>query len=104
MQRPKFPTEDPDFSMGEPALTSRTRAMDPTSHDAMLQARIWDQLQATRELDSSQVSVVVRNRGASLFGTVKDQGQRLQMQQIAAGISGVLEVTNRLRVVGQTLI
>jgi osmotically-inducible protein OsmY len=98
MPDPKFPTEDDDPALAGPELSARTRAMNPSNHDVVLQARIWEQIQATRELNASQVSVVVRNRSATLFGTVPDEGQRAQIERIAVGISGVLEVTNRLRV------
>jgi osmotically-inducible protein OsmY len=98
MPDPKFPTEEGDPSLETPPLSTRTRAMHPSSHDELLQARIWEQIRATLELDATDLSVVVRNRGATLFGTVADVGQRAQMESIAIGISGVLEVTNRLRV------
>jgi osmotically-inducible protein OsmY len=97
MQDPKFPAEEEDPNLDAPALTARTRAMNPISHDVVLQARIWDQIRATREIDASDVSVVVRNRSATLFGTAADEAQRAQMERIAVGISGVLEVTNRLK-------
>jgi osmotically-inducible protein OsmY len=87
--------EEPEL----PLLSARTRAMNPSNHDVLLQSRIWEQIRATRELDATQLSVVVRNRSATLFGTVPDEAQRAQMASIALGISGVLEVTNRLRVV-----
>ncbi|HTA93457.1 MAG TPA: BON domain-containing protein [Polyangiaceae bacterium] len=92
------PTEDEELTLELPLLSARTRAMNPSSHDVVLQARIWEQIRATRELDATQVSVVVRNRSATLFGTVADEAQRAQMAGIAARISGVLEVTNRLKV------
>jgi osmotically-inducible protein OsmY len=102
MADPKFPAEDEDMAPDTPALTSRTRAMNPSSHDVILQSRIWEQIRATRELDATEVSVVVRNRSATLFGSVADEGQRAQMASIAAGISGILEVTNRLKVAAPT--
>jgi osmotically-inducible protein OsmY len=99
MPDPKFPVEEElDGSLEVPALTSRTRSMNPSSHDVVLQSRIWEQIRATRELDASDLSVVVRNRSATLFGTVPDDGQRSQMERITLRISGVLEVTNRLKV------
>jgi osmotically-inducible protein OsmY len=97
MPDPKFPTEDDDPPLDAPVLSARTRAMNPSSHDVVLQARIWEQIRGTRELDASDLSVVVRNRSATLFGTAADEGQRHEMERIALGISGVLEVTNRLK-------
>lgn len=94
----KFPVHADDANPELPALTARTRAMNPASHDVLLQTRIWEQIRATRELDASEVSVVVRNRSATLFGTVADAGQRAELERITLGISGVLEVTNRIRV------
>jgi osmotically-inducible protein OsmY len=97
----KFPTEE-DPTLEAPALSTRTRAMNPSSHDELLQARIWEQIRATRELDATDLSVVVRNRSATLFGTVVDEGQRAQVVSIATGISGVVVVTNRLKVAAPT--
>jgi osmotically-inducible protein OsmY len=102
MPDPKFPVEDEVPALDVPVLSARTRAMDPSSHDAVLQARIWEQIRATRELDASDLSVVVRNRSATLFGTAADEGQRHELERIAHGISGVLEVTNRLKVAAPT--
>jgi len=102
MHDPKFPTEDDDSEADVPALTARTRALNPTTLDAVLEKRIWEQIRATREIDSRDLSVVVRNRGASLFGTVADEGQRAQLEGITLRISGVLGVTNRLKVAAPT--
>jgi osmotically-inducible protein OsmY len=98
MPDPKFPAEEAELSLEVPALTTRTRAMNPSSHDVVLQSRIWEQIRATRELDAMDVSIVVRNRSATLFGAVADAGQRAIIERIAVGISGVLEVTNRIKV------
>ncbi len=98
MHDPKFPTEDDEIDADLPPLSARTRALDPSSHDSMLEKRIWDQIHATRELDAHDLSIVVRNRSASLFGTVADESQRAQLERIAHGISGVLAVLNRLKV------
>jgi len=98
MPDPKFPTEDDAAADELPALSARTRALDPNTHDTLLQKRISEQIRATRELDAHDVSVVVRNRSASLFGTVADEVQRAELERIARGISGVVQVTNRLKV------
>lgn len=102
MPDPKFPSEDDERELTPPALSARTRALNPSSHDAVLQARIWEQLHATRELDAAEISVVVRNRSATLFGTIADEGQRKEVERIANGISGVLQVTNRVKVAAPT--
>jgi osmotically-inducible protein OsmY len=98
----KYPTEKDEASLELPALTARTRAMNPSSHDVVLQSRIWEQIRATREIDARDLSVVVRNRSVTLFGTAADAGQRAEMERIAHGISGVLEVINRLKVAAPT--
>ena len=90
----KFPTEVAQEI--EPSLDRPAR--NPSSHDVTLQSRIWEQIRATREIDAAELSVVVRNRCATLFGTVADEAQRAEMERIARSISGVLEVTNRLKV------
>ena len=102
MPDPKFPTEEDETNLAGPALSARTRALNPSNHDVLLQSRIWEHIRATRELDASEVSVVVRNRSATLFGTAADEGQRAQLERIALGVSGILEVTNRLRVAAPT--
>jgi osmotically-inducible protein OsmY len=102
MPHPKFPSEEPELSLDDSALSARTRAMNPSSHDVVLQSRIWEQIRATRELDPTEVSIVVRNRSATLFGTVPDAGQRATIERIAVGISGVLEVNNRIKVAAPT--
>ena len=70
--------------------------MNPVSHDVVLQIRILDQLKASPHLDASELSVVVRNRSATLFGSVPTEAQRGVAQRIATEISGIIEVTNRL--------
>jgi osmotically-inducible protein OsmY len=77
--------------------SARNRALSPLSHDAVLRVRILDQLWADPQLDSSDLSVVVRNRSATLFGSVRNESQRARAQQLATEISGIIEVTNRLR-------
>lgn len=80
-------------------LGALTRALNPVSHDVVLQIRILDQLKESAELDASDVSVVVRNRSATLFGTVPSEAQRDLAQRVTTAISGVIEVTNRLKTV-----
>jgi osmotically-inducible protein OsmY len=81
----------------DPVLGALARALNPVSHDVVLQIRILDRLKESRELDASDVSVVVRNRSATLFGTVPSEAQRELAQRITTEISGVIEVTNRLK-------
>ncbi|HEY5377347.1 MAG TPA: BON domain-containing protein [Polyangiaceae bacterium] len=83
----------------DPVLGALTRALNPVSHDVVLQIRILDQLKESAELDASDVSVVVRNRSATLFGTVPSEAQRDLAQRVTTAISGVIEVTNRLKTV-----
>ncbi|HWZ89144.1 MAG TPA: BON domain-containing protein [Polyangiaceae bacterium] len=101
MPDPKFLTEtakEVDPSVAGPTLIARSPARSPSSHDVTLQSRIWEQIRASRVIDAAELSVVVRNRSATLFGTVADEAQRAEMERIARSISGVLEVTNRLKV------
>src|SRR5882724_6865651 len=81
----------------DPELSPRARALNPVSHDVVLQIRILDQLEACSELDACDVSVVVRNRSATLFGSVPNEAQRNLAQRVASEVSGVIEVTNRLK-------
>src|ERR1700761_1987953 len=94
----KFPTEDEDSGEEIPMLSARTRALDPSTHDALLEKRIWEQIHAARELDARDLSIVVRNRSATLFGSAVDDAQRAEFERIALRISGIVEVTNRLKV------
>jgi osmotically-inducible protein OsmY len=81
----------------DPVLSARARALNPVSHDVVLQIRVLDQLKASPDLDSSDLSVVVRNRSATLFGSVGSEAERNLAQLIATEISGIIEVTNRLK-------
>jgi osmotically-inducible protein OsmY len=99
MPDPKSPAENQAPAAGEePSLGARTRAMNPISHDVVLQIRILDRLKESPELNASDLSVVVRNRSATLFGSVPTESQRNAAQYLTAEISGVIEVTNRLKV------
>ena len=91
----RAPAAGPDPVLGAP----KTWTLSPVSHDVVLQLRILDQLKASAELDASDLSVVVRNRSATLFGRVPNEPQRELAQRIATEISGVIEVTNRLTAV-----
>ena len=82
----------------EPVFSARTRALNPVSHDVVLQIRVLEKLQADPRVDASAVNVVVRNRSATLFGDALDDAQRNLMHQLAADVSGIIEVTNRLKI------
>ena len=69
----------------------------PSQHDSVLQRRIVDSIQTAAVVDASDVSVVVRNRSATLFGSVARESDRTALQRLALGVSGVIEVTNRLK-------
>ena len=69
----------------------------PSQHDSVLQRRIADSIQTAAVVDASDVSVVVRNRSATLFGSVARESDRTALQRLALGVSGVIEVTNRLK-------
>jgi osmotically-inducible protein OsmY len=86
-------------SSAEPAPNARARALDPVSHDVVLQIRILDQLNASPELAAAEIRVVVRNRSATLFGAVSSEPQRNLCQRLATEVSGIIEVTNRLKIV-----
>ena len=99
MPDPKSAAENQAPAAGEdPSLGARTRALNPVSHDVVLQIRILDRLQGSPDLRASDVSVVVRNRSATLFGSVPTELERNLAQHVTAEISGVIEVTNRLKV------
>jgi osmotically-inducible protein OsmY len=97
MPDPKSPAETQALAGLEPSLSARTFAHNPVSHDAVLQIRILDRLKGSSELDASDLSVVVRNRSATLFGSVPTEAERNLAQHLATGISGVIQVTNRLK-------
>ncbi len=82
----------------EPGFSSRTHGLNPVSHDAVLQIRILERLASDPRVDASLVNVVVRNRSATLFGSAVDEAQRSLMHALAAEVSGIIEVTNRLKV------
>jgi osmotically-inducible protein OsmY len=101
MPDPKFPVEEEPRSE-LPVLAARTHALDPSAHDGVLRQRILNLIQSTRELDASDLAVVVQNRSVTLFGTAADDGQRAELERIAKSVSGVLMVTNRLKVATPT--
>jgi osmotically-inducible protein OsmY len=102
MPHSKPPAEEEEPRLELSVLSAHRHVVPPNSHDVILQSRIWDQIRAAHEIDATGLSVVVRNRSATLFGTIADQGQRAKLESIALGISGVLEVINRLRVSAPT--
>jgi osmotically-inducible protein OsmY len=93
-----FPGNQPASVGTEPGLSARTRGLQPVSHDVVLQIRIIERLQSDARVDASTVNVVVRNRSATLFGSALSEAQRTLMHQLAAEVSGIIEVTNRLKV------
>ncbi len=98
MPETKSPAENQAPDAGpDPVLGALTRALNPVSHDVVLQIRILDQLKESAALDASEISVVVRNRSATLFGAVPSEAQRGLAERIAREISGVIEVSNRLK-------
>ena len=92
----------PPVAGAEPALSARTRGLNPVSHDVVLQIRILERLEADERVDAALVNVVVRNRSATLFGSASDEAQRSLMYTLAAEVSGIIEVTNRLKVAPPT--
>ncbi len=95
----KLVAEDQSPASGaDPVLSARTRALNPVSHDVVLQIRILDRLKASPGFNDEQVSVVVRNRSATLFGSVTSEEQKGLVQRLTAQVSGVIEVSNRLKV------
>ena len=82
----------------EPSFSARSRGLNPVSHDVVLQIRILERLEHDPRVDASLVNVVVRNRSATLFGSAVSEAQRNLMHALAAEVSGIIEVTNRLKV------
>ncbi|MEP7050574.1 MAG: BON domain-containing protein [Pseudomonadota bacterium] len=82
----------------EPGFSARTRGLNPVSHDVVLQIRILERLQGDPRVDASLVNVVVRNRSATLFGSAVTEAQRTLMHTLTTQVSGIIEVTNRLKV------
>jgi osmotically-inducible protein OsmY len=81
--------------MPEPKTAAPCSSSSP--NDALLQRRVADRLHTASEVDTSSVSVVVRNRSATLVGTVASERDRAALQRLAIGISGLVEVNNRLK-------
>lgn len=82
----------------EAGFSAQTRVSNRSGHDAILQIRILERLQTDPRVDPSMVTVVVQNRSATLFGTAVNEVQRGLMHTLAAEVSGIIEVTNRLRI------
>lgn len=64
-----------------------------------LQERIWDELHATADIDTDDVTVWVEDFVATLNGSVRSPSARLAVQQTAEHVAGVRRVINELRVV-----
>ncbi|RAK69993.1 BON domain-containing protein [Hymenobacter edaphi] len=73
----------------------RVRPARPTP-DAEMQRRTRAALQRDAYLHRVAVEVVVDNGKVSLYGTVDSQFDKQHAEQVAAGISGVIAVDNRL--------
>lgn len=79
------------------ALLSARSNFAPSPHDALLLGRISERIRAAN-VDTSELTVVVRQRSVTLFGLVPNEAQRTLVAGLALSVSGVLEVRNRLRV------
>ncbi|GAB3825977.1 BON domain-containing protein [Hymenobacter jeollabukensis] len=73
----------------------RVRPVRPTA-DAEIQRRTRAALLRDAYLHRGAVEVVVGNGKVSLYGTVDSQFEKQHAEQVAAGISGVIAVDNRL--------
>jgi hypothetical protein len=67
--------------------------------DASIEDEVCERLTRNDELDGSDVAVRVRDGEVTLAGTVADRGDRRLAEDLAAGVAGVRDVHNRLRVV-----
>jgi len=94
----KLPLDQPGAEM--PKTSVRSRALDPTTHDALLGSRIRQAFESAPEVDASDVRVVVRNRGVTLFGSVASPEQRDRIAELGRRVSGVVDLINYLKIVG----
>ena len=75
-----------------------TRVHSRDNHDATLHSRISSLLAESPAIDATDVSIVVQNRSVTLFGSAPSEAQKVLIQALASGISGVVEVRNRLKI------
>jgi len=68
-----------------------------TRSDQRLLEEICERLTADHELDASELSVSVRDSEVTLEGSVRDRHSKHLAEDLAAAVSGVREVHNRLR-------
>ena len=66
--------------------------------DARLREDICERLSEDDEVDASEVSVRVEGGEVTLEGSTETRGQKQRAELIAAGVAGVSDVHNRLRV------
>lgn len=66
--------------------------------DERLREQICERLSADDEVDASEISVRVEDGEATLEGSTETRVQKHHAELIAAGVTGVSDVHNRLRV------
>ena len=72
---------------------------DETRPQAELQQRIWDELHATLNAETSDVFVWVEDYVATLTGSVDSDPVRILVARLAGHVPGVRAVVNELHVV-----
>jgi hypothetical protein len=68
-----------------------------TRSDERIREDVCDRLSDDDEVDASEISVTVKGGEVTLEGTVTDRHSKHRAEDIAESVSGVRDVSNRLR-------
>lgn len=83
---------------GSPAM-AEDRSAGEAVNDARLEGQLWASYALNRHLNPFDLEVDVKDGKATLKGEVEESVQRDLAEEIAAGISGIDDVDNRIEVV-----
>lgn len=91
----------PGATLGLNAATGTaesSRSVGTSIKDAAISTSVKTKLLADPDVSGTKIDVDVRNKVVSLSGTVASQAQVTQAERVAAGVDGVVAVSNQLKV------
>ena len=107
MERTEWPNEPHEAAADERLDTGRVRFVEPERgrgpknyqrSDERITEDVSERLLHSAHLDSSDVSVAVRDGTVTVEGTVPERWMKHAIENIAMTVRGVVEVENRIRV------
>jgi len=88
--------KQPEMKMAEP---QQAPAVAAANTDAELAAKVKDALGAEGSVNVHRIDINAENGAVTLYGTAETADQRAKAAQIAAGVTGVKSVKNKLAIV-----